>query len=171
MTLRVQVAGSWVTLLAGELKVKGTASPTTWIWPNKAKICMNDGPGGAHRWIDTGYLGVPYAPTALHITVWTYTSMTITWAAPSNDDIVPVGNYEVFVKKEPSGPTSDYPTAANVLTKTFPVVHDTKYTVTVEARDPGGDSGTISLSVPLRPWIGHPASTGVAEQKNTLWTP
>lgn len=87
------------------------------------------------------------APTNLAVSAWSYSSLTVSWSAPSFGT---VNNYTVQLKNQANNTVISTVTTG-LRTATFAVSEDTKYNVYVIANSNGG---TTTSSV-LKPWIGH----------------
>lgn len=93
MPFKIKKDGAWVTPAAGTIKVKTSATDTSWKEALSIKVKV----GGA--WVDSGYVSYPNAPTNLRLTSSVgdgdNRNLTFGWDAPVGG--APVTRYEMTV--------------------------------------------------------------------------
>jgi hypothetical protein len=86
------------------------------------------------------------APQSFGVAAWSYTSLTVSWAAPAFGT---ANNYTVELRNQAGTLISSQTTG--LMNATFTVAEDLKYQLYVIANSTGGSTS----SAVLKPWIGH----------------
>lgn len=128
MGLAIKSGAAWTTIDPGTVRVKWGSG---WVYPTKFRT------KSGNTWADSGYVSYPNPPRSVAVNAWSYTNVSISWAAPAAGG-APVSTYEIkrtnsdgvtapSIYVEPSSPSAN-----------FPVSQDGKYRFYVRSKSAAG---------------------------------